>query len=324
MYGRDIELEDIGPVSEAARRNAISDGEIGPVSEAARRNAISDGEIGPVRTDIDALTKEKPSRGRVKNDRLSESYNERMEMAGFGPEQARAATATYKQSQLAKANAENGDKIDWPPKGESISPEQYNTIRAYAESKGVFLRGFKNSDVDMELATEAVDAAAYMLERYPELQGSTKRPFTLELDRYMRSVDFAEVKEGAPHILHLNADAFRSRTALLAEYKKLADEGWFVKGTSCRSIIYHEMGHMVSDVYRIDGISVMQEVLGVEYEAQALSWCRDNLSQYSAKLSGEEIIAESFSAFFGLKNPPQEIIDFVQKCDKIIKKEVQK
>lgn len=249
---------------------------------------------------------------------------ERMEKAGFTWKHGKAATATYKQSQPARANTENGEKIDWPARGGNISNEQYKALRAYAESKGVFLRGFRNSDVDISLAAEAVDTAAHMLEKYPELQGSAKRPFTLDLDRHMRSVDFAEVKEGTPHILHLNADAFRNRTALQAEYAKLANDGWFVKGTTYKSIIYHEMGHMVSDVYRIDGVSVMQEVLGVEYEAEVLDWCKNNLSQYSAKLSGEEIIAEAFSAFFGLKNPPQEIVDFVQKCDNIIKKGVPK
>lgn len=249
---------------------------------------------------------------------------ERMEAAGFDWKKGKEAMATYKQSQPAKANTENGDKINWPAKGENVSNEQYRALRTYAEDKGVFLRGFKNSDVDISLAKEAVDTAADMLVKYPELQGFAKRPFTLELNKFMRSVDFAEVKEGTPHILHLNADAFRSRTALQAEYAKLANEGWFVKGTTYKSIIYHEMGHMVSDVYRIDGISVMQEVLGVAHEAEALDWCKNNLSQYSAKLSGDEIIAEAFSAFFGLKNPPQEIIDFVQKCDNIIKKGVPK
>lgn len=67
VYGKDIALE-TAPVRENAAvtetagtntQDSVSDGEIGPVSEASRRNAISDGEIGPVRKD-EIIYREEP------------------------------------------------------------------------------------------------------------------------------------------------------------------------------------------------------------------------------------------------------------------------
>lgn len=250
----------------------------------------------------------------------------RMEMSGFGPKQAKVAEKTAKKSEIigqktkqrAHAYTDGSNKIDWPPKSESISLDQFKTIRAYAESKNIQLQGFKNSDVDTGLAKEVMQDAERIFSKYPELRGGGKKPFTILFDRNMRSVDFAEVKEGVPHILHLNSDAYRSKKCLDQEYKKLADERWFVGGTTYRSIVYHEMGHMASDVYKIDGLEVMKEVLGVKSTAETLLWCKNNLSEYSFKSDGSEIISEVFSAFYSLDNPGQEIVDFMARCDKMI------
>ena len=75
---------------------------------------------------------------------------------------------------------------------------------------------------------------------------------------------------------------------------------------------------MVSDIYGIDGLAVMKEVLGTDSTAEALLWCRNNLSEYSFKSDGSEIISEMFSAFYGSENPPKEVIDFVSRCDKMV------
>ena len=118
--------------------------------------------------------------------------------------------------------------------------------------------------------------------------------------------------------MHLNADAYRKKHNLQREYKKLSDEGWFVKGTSYQSVIYHETGHMVSDIYGIDGLAIMKDVLGTTSTAETLLWCKNNLSEYSFKVDGTEIVSEMFSAFYGLNNPPKEVVDFMAKCDKMI------
>lgn len=134
----------------------------------------------------------------------------------------------------------------------------------------------------------------------------------------MESIDFAEVREGATHIMHINADAYRSRETLELEYKKLAEIGWFVRGTSYKSIVYHEVGHMVSDAYGINGLSLMKKVLGTDSTTKTLLWCKNNLSEYSFKSDGSEIISEIFSAYYGSENPSKEVIDFMARCDKMI------
>lgn len=62
LYG-EYGVGDDTNVSEASdgtkTQGSVSDGEIGPVSEAARRNAVSDGEIGPVRND-ETIYREEP------------------------------------------------------------------------------------------------------------------------------------------------------------------------------------------------------------------------------------------------------------------------
>lgn len=245
---------------------------------------------------------------------------ERMETAGFTWKHGKAAERNKQiaTNSLAKAYSDGENEIKWPNKGASITPEQYKDLRSHAEGKNIILQGFKKSDVAVDLARDTIDEADRMLDMYPELRGSSKKPFTLYLDRHMQSIDFAEVREGATHIMHINADAYRSRECLAQEYKKLSENGWFVRGTTHKSIVYHEMGHMVSDVYGIDGLSLMKKVLGTDSTAETLLWCKNNLSEYSFKADGSEIISEIFSAYYGLDKPSKEVVDFMSKCDKMI------
>lgn len=245
----------------------------------------------------------------------------RMEAAGFDWKKGKAAEKAGKQvmaNPLAKAYSDGETKIKWPSKGVSLTAEQYKDLRKYAEDKCIVLQGFKNSDAAIDLAKDTIDEAERMLSLYPELRGSIKKPFTLNLDRHMKSIDFAEVREGATHIMHINVDAYRNRESLAQEYKKLSESGWFVRGTSYKSIVYHEVGHMAADVYGIDGLSVMKEVLGTDSTAEALLWCKNNLSEYSFKSDGSEIISEMFSAYYGSETPGKEVVDFMSRCDKII------
>lgn len=251
----------------------------------------------------------------------------RAEAAGFTWKDGKAAESVAKvaggkqkieTSPLAKAYSDGENRIDWPNKGTSMTAEQYRELREYAEEKSIVLQGFKDSDVAVDLARDTIDEAEHMLGLYPELRGSNKKPFTLKLDQHMKSIDFAEVREGAPHIMHINADAYRSRESLAQEYEKLSEIGWFVGGTTYKSIVYHEVGHMVSDVYGVDGLSLMKKVLGTDSTAETLLWCKNNLSEYSFKSDGSEIISEVFSAYYGLEKPSKEIVDFMSMCDKII------
>jgi SPP1 gp7 family putative phage head morphogenesis protein len=216
-------------------------------------------------------------------------------------------------------SVEDSSRIDWLPRGENITVEQYKELRTYANEKGITLRGFKNSDVDIELAKEFIDDASSMIEKYPILKGTDKKPFTFELANGMSSADFAETPPGVTHIIKLNADAMRDKTKLMEEYSKLANDGWFVKGTDYHSIIYHEMGHIISDKYDIDSLEIAKSAfnsLGKNYnKGEILDYLEENLSQYSvAKKDGSEIISEVFSAYHQEINGDF-VLTFMKMCD---------
>ena len=73
------------------------------------------------------------------------------------------------------------------------------------------------------------------------------------MDRNMNADDFA-ITRG--RVINFNENAFRDTKRLQEEYKKLVDEGWFVKGTDYRAIIHHEFGHVIAETYKIDSIKV--------------------------------------------------------------------
>lgn len=186
--------------------------------------------------------------------------------------------------------------IAWPPRGKNISGEQYKELREYAFGKGIVLKGFKKSDVDVILAKELIDDAEKMLKKYPRLQQSGI--FTMEL-KNMHSEDFAYTVLGM-NKLSLNINAVRDKSAFMREYNKLMNEGFFVRDTDYHSVIFHEFGHLVGANYGIDGLELMKKVLNTDSNAEVLAFCRDNLSEYSAKYdNGIEIISEIFSAHEG-------------------------
>ena len=231
-------------------------------------------------------------------------------------ESSKEIMGIYRRAQMAQqmsAYSEMGAQhIQWPEKGNPITSGEYNALRQYASDNHIRLQGFKRSDVDIHMAKNAIDALVRVAEEFPAIYGDQKHHLTLSLSEFYDSNDFAEVSPSAPHILSINQDAYRSAEALATEYGKLADNRFFVPGTGVDSIIYHEAGHIVSDVYGIDGMNIMKEVLNLDLEKDVLDYCEEYLSQYSSK-NADEIISECFSAFYGLASPPQFVIDFMRK-----------
>ena len=206
------------------------------------------------------------------------------------------------------------DKIKWLPKGKEITKEEYKDLRDYALSKGVKLTNFKKSDVDTALAKEIIDDCEKMLKQFPKIQGNKKYPFTLDLADYMNSEDFA-ITDVKRNIITLNADAFRNKEKLALEYNKLADSGWFVKGTNYNSIIFHECGHIFEEKYSADGLGIAKEVLKTEKKIVLQDFLSNNLSEYAAFKLKTEIISETFSAYFGRNVNDDFILQFIKKCN---------
>ena len=213
----------------------------------------------------------------------------------------------------SQKDSTNGGKIKWNPKGENLNAEQKRELREYAESKGIALTGYAKTDVDVSLMKQVMDDASSLLRTYPELSGTKEKPFTLKVVNGMDANDFAMTARGNDsHIIQLNANAFRDEKKLAEEYQKLVDDGWFVKGTTYRSIVMHEMGHMYANTHKTDIMKICKEVLKTD-NSGVIAYVQKNLSSYSSVFAdGTEIISEVFSSFFGGKPKEFEKM-FIQK-----------
>ena len=209
-------------------------------------------------------------------------------------------------------SANNDSKIQWPEKDHTKVPsnEIRRDLHEYANSRDVIIEGIRKADVDVELVKEMIDAAGDVLDKFPELKGEGKRQFTLRIST-LDTNDFAGVEPSSPHMLRLNEAAMRSKSKLAEEYKKLADEGWFVRGTDYKSIIYHEMGHMFEMRHKIDGLQIAQEIFGNISKAETKKILENNLSQYSTDRP-DEVTSEIFSAYFTGRRD-EFILNFMKK-----------
>jgi len=207
------------------------------------------------------------------------------------------------------------NSINWPKfDRDSIQGDAViGLLTEYACSKGITLRGFYCSDVDVSLIEEAIDSLVVIAEKYPY---ASKEPLTLFLDRQMPSTDFAYISKRHPYMIHLNVNAYRCREALSSEYANLASEGWFVRGTNYRHIIFHEYGHILSHPYRIDDRVLAESLLNMTRE-QADVHLMSILSGYAVSRQKGEIYAEIISASM-LESPPSFALLFIAEYNKII------
>lgn len=206
------------------------------------------------------------------------------------------------------------EKIKWLKKGADLTPEQIRELKSYANERNIVLTGLKRTDVDISLMKEVIDEAEKILKIYPELNKNPQLPFTIKVVNGMSANDFAMTTPSENiNVVQLNANAFRNKDKLAEEYQKLVNERWFVQGTTYRSIIVHEMGHMYEHQNKTDVLSICQEIFNTNKNINILSYLRENLSKYSASYEdGSEIISEVFSSFY-TGNPKEFEKKFIEK-----------
>ena len=124
-----------------------------------------------------------------------------------------------------------------------------------------------------------------------------------------------------PPVCLLFHNAFRDITVLKREYAKLVEAKWFVAGTDYHAIIYHEIGHFLAEVYRIDGLGIAKKITGIQSTPALMDYLEENLSGYAASFEdGSEIISECFASVFGSSVENDFALRFVGECDKLIAK----
>lgn len=200
---------------------------------------------------------------------------------------------------------------------EYVTQEEYKELMNYAKQRGVKLEGFKRFSGNISLIKEMVDDITEISIDFPKLTKS-KKSIVISYDENSNDDDFATA---IGHIVYINARIFNNWDYLKAEYQMVAEHGHFVKGTDYRSVIRHEAGHVVAQLYGIDSMNIAKEILPGKSLAEIIEIVKNELSLYAADYEdGREFISESFSAYYsnsGISFAEQ----FVERCKNIVKEE---
>ncbi len=204
----------------------------------------------------------------------------------------------------------------WSQKGKKISENEYSELLKHADEKGIKLVSFQNFDGDVQLIHEMIDNAEIVIKDFPKLaEGKSK--LQIHNSYNMADADFAETK--GKNKVYINNYAFRDKKLLSNEYDRLVKEKWFVEGSSYKSIIYHELGHVVENVYGLSSKKIANQVLNCNTE-YSLDYVKAKLSKYAASRDDcKEIISEVFSSIYSKTNNDFSL-NFYNECVKIISK----
>lgn len=198
--------------------------------------------------------------------------------------------------------------------GIPISSEEYHELSAYAKLNNIILSGFKDYVGNINTIKQIIDDIIIIAADFPLLI-SDKHGITLELD-YNMGTDFATTVSN--HIIHLNAVYYSNLEVLITDYNDGVSDGRFVKNTDWHSVIMHEAGHVVANLYHLNPMTIAMKILNTQSKLKVLDVLTDILSIYSTEYEdGREIISESFSGFYGKAN--NEFANaYVTECKRII------
>ena len=144
---------------------------------------------------------------------------------------------------------------------------------------------------------------------------------------YEDSDDFAGTEANK---VVLNGIFYNDTEILAKEYESKVRQGFFCKGTTWKDIIFHEMGHVVCNLYGVNPLEIAKNLLHTNLKAEVAEFVAANLSLYSARsyesiisnqveFDGSEIIAECFCSYYsGTNNDFAKL--FVEACKKITRR----
>ena len=129
--------------------------------------------------------------------------------------------------------------------------------------------------------------------------------YSIVLDLHFEDSDaFAVTKD---HVITINGMYYDNSVNLQKEYSEKEREHHFVNGTSYKDIIFHELGHIVANIYRINPLQVLKDVTGLNSNTKLMRYALQHLSNYSVtsyENNGEiifdagEVIAECFCGYY--------------------------
>lgn len=199
-------------------------------------------------------------------------------------------------------------------KSECISPEEYKELMSYAKRYNIKLSQFKKFSGDIAVIKEMLDDVYRISLDFPKIVDG-KKGVHICLEESHRDI-FATTYV---HVIEINKDLYNDTEYLMSEYNLAVAQHKFVANTNYRSIIMHEIGHVVANLYKINALTIAKEILGIESTMEVLNYVKSNLSLYSAEYTnGSEIISECFSAYYNASG--NEFANkFVTRCKELIK-----
>ena len=199
-----------------------------------------------------------------------------------------------------------------------ITQAEYKEIMNYARVRNIKLEGFKRFSGDIAIIKEMLDDVVVIAKDFPRIL-TDRKSLVVSLNENLLESDFATT---IGHVISINKKIFDDKDYLEKEYDLLADVGTFVKGTNYRSIIRHEIGHVVANIYCLPTLEIAKFVLNLECEEEIYKYVIENLSLYAAEYEdGVEFISESFSAYYsGVENAFAR--EYIYKCKSMAKEEI--
>lgn len=180
--------------------------------------------------------------------------------------------------------------------GTPISRDLYLELRKYADEHRIRITGFRNFVGDIETIKTVIDDICEIAVDFPEILDK-RMGIILELDYDMNDADFSTTDSG--HVIKINAGYFSDIDKLEQDYIEQEKKGHFVSNTGWRSVVRHEVGHVVENLYGFDIMEIAFIYANTTNRIELFDYLDENLSVYStAYEDGREIISESFSGYY--------------------------
>ena len=134
--------------------------------------------------------------------------------------------------------------------------------------------------------------------------------------------DIKTYAKTAGKTITLNKEIFDDIAYLKRDYQIYADKGFFVKGTDYRSIIYHEIGHVLNK-QNPKLLGDMQKIIQQKAETAGMKtdeYIESYISEYATKLyygyTYRELLPEILSACYNCNI--SETVDFAKNILKLL------
>lgn len=198
-----------------------------------------------------------------------------------------------------------------------ITQDEYRNLMDYAREHHVKLENFKRFSGDINLIKELIDDIAIVAEDFPKIL-TVRKSVVIRLDEHSPLEDFASTDY---HLISINSKLFNDRLYLEEEYELLARIGKFVKNTNYRSIIRHELGHVVANTYKLNPLEIARSIFPDKTNEEILQFIKSTLSLYAADYKdGREFISEYFSAYYSQADVPF-AAKYINKCKELAKED---